>query len=143
MMRCRKGGGRWKKMCWRWKEKVIEKVKEFKYLGYTVRYDRRQEGHISERIRKGAALLGQVWGIGKRRFGGDWSRRVWLFDRLIWSVISYGVEVWGWREREGKIIRQISEMDVGGGEEDSRVYGKEGGAKGYVERESRVKDLEI
>ncbi|KMQ82982.1 hypothetical protein RF55_21271, partial [Lasius niger] len=36
VMRCRKGGGRWKKTCWRWKGKVIEEVKEFRYLEYTV-----------------------------------------------------------------------------------------------------------
>lgn len=45
--------------------------------------------------------MGQVWGIGKIRFGKDWGRRLWLFDRLVWAVISYGVEVWEWREREG------------------------------------------
>ncbi|KMQ90534.1 hypothetical protein RF55_9706 [Lasius niger] len=90
VMRCRKGGGRWK-MCWRWKGKVIEEVKEFRYLGYTV--------------------SGGVGMEGKRG--------------------------------NGKAARQISEMDVGGGEEDSRVYGKGGNAKGYVERESRVKGLKI
>lgn len=29
-------GGRLKKIVWRWKGKVIEKVKSFKYLGYVV-----------------------------------------------------------------------------------------------------------
>lgn len=42
----------------------------------------------------------QVWGIGKRRCKGEWSRRLWLFDRLVWTVVSYGVEIWGWKERE-------------------------------------------
>lgn len=46
-------------------------------------------------------MLRQVWRIGKKRFKGDWGSRVWLFDRLVWSVINYGVEVWGWMEREG------------------------------------------
>ncbi|KYN11576.1 hypothetical protein ALC57_16268, partial [Trachymyrmex cornetzi] len=36
----------------------------------------------------------------KRRFGKDWKRRVWLFDKLIWAMVSYGVEIWGWKERE-------------------------------------------
>ena len=44
--------------------------------------------------------MGQVWGIGKRRVGKDWGKRVWLFDRLVWSVISYGVEIWGWKSRD-------------------------------------------
>lgn len=25
----------------------------------------------------------------------------WLFDALIWSVVSYGVEIWKWKERDG------------------------------------------
>lgn len=41
-----------------------------------------------------------VWGIGKWRFGNDWGKRIWLFDKLVWTVMSYGVEIWGWRERE-------------------------------------------
>jgi len=44
--------------------------------------------------------MGQVWGIGKRRFGKDWGKRIWLFDRLVWTVMGYGVEIWGWKERE-------------------------------------------
>lgn len=44
--------------------------------------------------------MGEVWGIEKRKFGKDWCRRLWLFDRLIWTVLSYGMEIWGWRERE-------------------------------------------
>ncbi|XP_076661049.1 uncharacterized protein LOC143364789, partial [Halictus rubicundus] len=100
MMRCRRGGGRWKKITWRWKGKVLEEVAEFKYLGYVVMRDGGQRKHVEDRIRKGAAIMGQVWGMGKRRFGNDWGRRIWLFDRLVWSVISYGVEIWGWKEWE-------------------------------------------
>ena len=62
MMRCRKGGGRWKKVTWRWKGKVVEEVKEFKYLGYTLMRNGGQEAHVGERVRKGAAVMGQVWG---------------------------------------------------------------------------------
>lgn len=36
VMRCREGGGRWKKASWFWKGKVIEEVKEYKYLGYII-----------------------------------------------------------------------------------------------------------
>lgn len=45
--------------------------------------------------------MGQVWGIGKRKFGADWERRLWIFDRLVWTVMGYGIEIWGWKEREG------------------------------------------
>ena len=42
----------------------------------------------------------QAWGIGKRKFGKDWGKRMWLFDALVWTVVGYGAEVWGWKERE-------------------------------------------
>jgi len=73
-------------------------VREFKYLGYVFQKNGGREAQIKDRVRKGAAIMGQVWGIGKRRFSGDWSRRLWLFDALVWSVVGYGVEIWGWRE---------------------------------------------
>jgi len=101
IMRCRRGSGREAKRTWRWKGKIIEEVKEFKYLGYVLQKNRRQEAHIKDRVRRAATGMGQIWGLGKRRFGGDWGRRIWLFDRLIWTGLSYGVEVWGWEEREG------------------------------------------
>lgn len=25
---------------------------------------------------------------------------MWLFDRLVWSVVSYGVKIWGWKRRD-------------------------------------------
>ncbi|KYN21797.1 hypothetical protein ALC57_05823 [Trachymyrmex cornetzi] len=42
-----------------------------------------QEEHVKERVARAMVVMGQVWGIGKRRFGKD-----------------YGVEIWGWKERE-------------------------------------------
>lgn len=54
---------------------------------------------VRERIRKVAPLMGQMWGIGKRRFGRDWGRRIWLFDSLVWvTMMGYGVEIWGGRK---------------------------------------------
>lgn len=94
MMRCKRGGGRRKKVSWRWKRKMIEEVNNFKYLGYTLLANGRQEGHVEKRVRKRSAILGQVWGIEKKRFGKDWGRRLCLFDKLVWSVMSYGVEIW-------------------------------------------------
>lgn len=100
IMRFRKRGGRMRKMDWKWRGRVIEVVREFKYLGYTLQKNGGQEAHIKERVRKAAAIMRQVWEIGKRRYGKDWGRRLWLFDRLVWTVMGYGVEVWGWGERE-------------------------------------------
>lgn len=50
---------------------------------------------MKERIKKAGAVIRQVWGIGKRRFTGDWERRIWLCERLVGTVMSYGVKIWG------------------------------------------------
>lgn len=62
-------------MRWRWKRNEIEVVKEYKYLGYTLQANGGQEAHMKGRMKK-AAMMGQVWKIGKRRYGKDWSRRI-------------------------------------------------------------------
>lgn len=42
--------------------------------------------HVKERIKKAAVVIGEeVW--GKKRFEKNWSRRLWLFDRLIMDGI--------------------------------------------------------
>jgi len=51
-----------------------------------------------KRVKKGAAVMSQIWGLGKRKFGRDWGKKLWLFDALVWSVLGFGVEVWGWKE---------------------------------------------
>lgn len=56
----RKGGGRLSKRDWRWKEKRIEEVKEFTYLGYTLQKNERQEAQVRNRVRRAAAVMGQV-----------------------------------------------------------------------------------
>ncbi|CAD6215388.1 GSCOCG00011178001-RA-CDS [Cotesia congregata] len=99
-MRCRKGGGRKRKIAWRLKEKELKEVGRYTYLGYVLRANGDQGEHVRERMGKGARILGQVWGLGKRKFGKDRAKRLWLFDKLVWSVMSYGVEIWGWKCRE-------------------------------------------
>lgn len=42
-MRFRKGGGRMDKWNWKWKGKVIEEVKEYKYLGYVLQRNGKQK----------------------------------------------------------------------------------------------------
>lgn len=58
-------------------------MKEYKYLGYIVRRNGEQEQQVRDRVKREAAVMGQVWGIDKGRFGKDWGKRLWIFDRLI------------------------------------------------------------
>ncbi|XP_066590571.1 trichohyalin-like [Prorops nasuta] len=73
------------KMRVKWKGGWIEEEKEVTYLGGKGKKGRwGDEGGL---------------GIGKRVFRNDFRRRVWLYDRLVWPVVGYGAEVWGWEEK--------------------------------------------
>jgi len=93
IMRFRKGKGRTSKKHWWWKGKKIEEVKEFTYLGYKLQKNGGQEAQVKEKARKTAMIMEEIWGIGKKRFGKDWSRRILLFDKLIWTMLSYRVQL--------------------------------------------------
>lgn len=71
VIKFRKGGRREKRMSWWWKEERIKEVKSFKYLGFISKKNGGMETYIRDRIKREAAVMGQVWGIGKRRFWKD------------------------------------------------------------------------
>jgi len=112
---------------WRWKGKKLEEVKEYKYLGYTAQRNGRQDKVIRERVAKAMSVMEVVRGIGKRRFGKDWRRKIWLFDKLMWTVVGYGMEIWRWKEREA--VEKIQEKFL------RWVLGVEGKIPGYLIRE--------
>lgn len=56
----RRRGSREKKVKWKWKGKVIEEVKRYTYLGYTIQRNGGQEAHVRERVKKGAVVIGQM-----------------------------------------------------------------------------------
>jgi len=112
MMRFRRGGGRMEKMEWRGREERIEEVKEYTYLGYTLQRNGGQEAYVRGRIKKVVAIMGQVWGLGKRRYGKDWGKRLWLFDKLVWTVMGVrsrdlGVREGGDRKTGGEILEIV------------------------------------
>ncbi|XP_032673718.1 uncharacterized protein LOC116845308 [Odontomachus brunneus] len=92
--------GRERKEKWKWKDKGIEEVKEFKYLGFTFNQAGNYKAHIRDLYKKGRVALNKVWGLGERICRDDFVRRWALFRYLVQSVMSYGVEVWGWEEKE-------------------------------------------
>lgn len=81
-------------------KREVEEVNEFCYLGFWFDCNGTHDLNVKRRVERASRVMGQVWGIGVRRFRDDWKRRVWLFDVLIWSIASYGVEVWGWKEEK-------------------------------------------
>lgn len=47
-------------MVWKWKEREIEEVRRFKYLGYVIMANEGQEAQVKERVRKGAAVMREL-----------------------------------------------------------------------------------
>lgn len=66
IVRFRKGGRRIEKRYWKWKEKRIEEIKKYKYLGYTLKRNRRKEAYVKERVKMAVAIMEKVRGIGKK-----------------------------------------------------------------------------
>lgn len=40
---------------------MIEEVKEYKYLGYILQKKEGQEAHVRNKVKRTAAVMGQVW----------------------------------------------------------------------------------
>lgn len=57
-------------------------MRRFKYLKYILISNGGQREQVKGRVKKGAVVIRKVWELGKRRFGKDWAKRLWLFDRL-------------------------------------------------------------
>jgi hypothetical protein len=56
---------------WKWEETKIERVSEFKYLGYTFNDGATDKAQVSEVVRKAKKIVGRIWGIGERNWGGE------------------------------------------------------------------------
>jgi len=92
-------GRKERKENWKWRGREIEEVQSFKYLGFMMDREGGVKEHIKELTRKGKEIVRKVWGMGERMCRDDLIRRWMLFKYLVQSVISYGVEIWGWEER--------------------------------------------
>jgi hypothetical protein len=50
---------------WKWEESKIERVSEFKYLGYVFNERATDKAQVREVVRKANKVVGCVWDIGK------------------------------------------------------------------------------
>lgn len=87
-----------KKEKWWWNKNEIEEVNNFKYLGFNFNSEGNHKDHITELKKKGNIAIRKVWGLGERKFKGDYRKRKMLFDYLVKGVMCYAVEIWGWCE---------------------------------------------
>lgn len=74
-------------------------VKEFNYLGIVFQRNGKVTRYVEERIKRASVVLNQVWGIGERKFKTDFKMRMFLFESLVFAVLLYGAELWGYQER--------------------------------------------
>ncbi|KMQ84116.1 myb-binding protein 1a [Lasius niger] len=83
----------------------------------------------------------EAWGIGKRIWGKNWEQSIWLYDTLAWTVMGYGVEICGWKERKEveEIHKRFLKWTMG--VEDTGVYGARGAGKMEDEGKSWKKGL--
>jgi hypothetical protein len=81
---------------WKCEGRKIERVSEFKYLGHTFNETATDKPHSEE----GKQDSGMCVGNGKRKWGGDFRRRMMMFESMVESVLIYGTEMWGWQEQE-------------------------------------------
>lgn len=82
------------------RKEYIEEIETFKYLGFVFNRKGNYNDHIKGMSRKGKLAINKVWGLGERVCRDDFLRRWMLFVYLVKSVIEYGVEIWGWEEKE-------------------------------------------
>ncbi|XP_072761238.1 uncharacterized protein [Anoplolepis gracilipes] len=124
IMRFRRGrGGRKSKRSWRWKGKEVEEIKEYRYLGYTLQRNGRQEAQVRDRVRRAASIMGQagmdsigVWGrnMGMEREGGD-------------------------GENRGEILK----VGAGSGQHDTGIHDKGSTTEGENKSESGKKSMKL
>ena len=74
-------------------------MQEFKYLDFNLDRNGDYKRHIKETSRKGKMIARKVWGLEEKLCRNDFRKRWMLFKYLIQSVMTYGVELWGWEEK--------------------------------------------
>lgn len=60
IVRFGKGGGRKRKVRWRWESREVEEVSRFKYLGYVFHRGGKQKEQMKDRIKRGMIIMRQV-----------------------------------------------------------------------------------
>jgi hypothetical protein len=55
--------------------------------------------------------VGCAWGIGERKWRGDFRRRMMMFESMVESVSVYRAEIWGWKEQ--KEVERVQQKYLG------------------------------
>lgn len=95
----KKGGRNKKSEKWKYNNKELERVTEYKYLGVWFSTGNTFEKHIKILTGKINKVINATWGIFKRAKIGSLKRRLYLMEAIAKSGMLYGVEIWGWKNR--------------------------------------------
>ncbi|KAK9306259.1 hypothetical protein QLX08_002989 [Tetragonisca angustula] len=95
----RKGGRRSKKERWWINGREIEVVNSFKYLGFWFTTGNAYSKHLEDLAARTRIAANAAWGGMRRARIGGLKRRLYIYDVLCKSILSYGIEIWGWKER--------------------------------------------
>ena len=108
-------GGRRNKEKWELCEREVEVVNQFKYLGYWFSIANRYGKHLQNVIGKAQKAVNTVWGVMKRAKIDTLKKRLLLMDSLVKAGALYGVEIWGWKRRDGieKLQGKFVKMALG------------------------------
>lgn len=106
---------------WKWGERIIKEVRKYRYLGFIFQRNGGIERHVGERVRKAGGVMREVWGIGKRWFGGGVRRRLWYELSICWYGQSWDMGLEGART-DGKSTRKIWKIGVRAGLGDAELY---------------------
>lgn len=70
-------------------------------MGYILQRNGSQEGTCEGKSKEGSGGYGNGLENRGEKIKGDWGRRLWLFDALVWSMVGYGVGSKGRKKRRG------------------------------------------
>jgi len=85
----------------------------------------------------------EVWGIGKRLWGKDWKRRIWLYFSMDGNGVWNGDMGLEGKEGNRRDSRKVFEMDTRIGMENAGIYDQRRNKKSDDEGKGRKKSLEV
>lgn len=63
------------------------------YLGFLSKKNGSRGAHVRKRLKEASVVMKQVWGICEKVLKDDIRTRFMMFESLVASVLSYGVEI--------------------------------------------------